>query len=105
MQPGDTLPAVAKHFGTDTDALVHLNGLRSPRELYPGQRLRLFPSGHLDTSAWVPYRLTPGEAFSLLARRAALPWELLCVLIVAVGSDTGIDMSEASVGGQAIHAG
>jgi membrane-bound lytic murein transglycosylase D len=45
VRPGETLSRVAARYGTTVDALVAINGLRSPDRLTPGQRLRVRQGG------------------------------------------------------------
>lgn len=41
VQPGDTLSAIARTFGTTVQALMELNGLQDATVLQPGQRLQI----------------------------------------------------------------
>ncbi len=41
VQPGDTLSAIARTFGTTVQELMELNGLQDPGSLQSGQRLRI----------------------------------------------------------------
>lgn len=41
IQSGDTLDAIALHFGTSTDALLELNPGIEPTALRPGERVRV----------------------------------------------------------------
>ncbi len=41
VQPGDNLTRIAQRFQTTPDTLIQLNGLSSPNNLRPGQRLFL----------------------------------------------------------------
>lgn len=76
VQPGDTLYGIAERYGVSVTALMQVNAIRHPRNLYPGQTLALPGSVPVPetvrtlTLAW-------GEDFDLLARRAGLsPAEL-----------------------------
>ena len=75
VQPGDTLPALAAHFGVELAVLTTLNDLQDPRAIYPGQALTLPPGAHSVTG--VPYIVALGDQMSALARRAGVPWEAL----------------------------
>lgn len=69
VQPGDTLPAIASRFGVSTDRLMRQNGIRHPRDLYPGQQL------DLSASVGVPmtrYRLSGGDEFLTLSQGSGL---------------------------------
>lgn len=50
VQPGDTLAEIAGQWGVTAATLARINGLQSPRLIYPGQHLKL-PAGarHLST--------------------------------------------------------
>ncbi len=77
VQPGDTLPALAAAWGADISALMRLNDLQNPRQIYPGQRLYL-PARELPGArAWTQYQVALGDNWELLARRTGLSWESL----------------------------
>ncbi len=71
VAPGDSLRGIAEAYGIQVTALMHANGIRHPRDLYPGQTLVLPGSGPAPdevqalTLAW-------GEDLDLIARRAGL---------------------------------
>jgi murein DD-endopeptidase MepM/ murein hydrolase activator NlpD len=75
VQPGDTLTAVAARFGVPMAQVQRLNGLRDPRHLYPGQRLRL--PVPVERAEWRARRLALGEDLGLIARRAGVDWTTL----------------------------
>src|SRR4051812_34926785 len=41
VQEGDTLTALADQYGTTVDALVHLNNIKDPNVILPGQLLQV----------------------------------------------------------------
>ena len=48
VQPGDTLSAIARRFNTTLSALVQLNGIANPNQIFVGQRLNIPPTGGAD---------------------------------------------------------
>ena len=42
----DTLYSIAWHYGLDYHSVAGWNGIRPPYTIYPGQRIRLYPSRH-----------------------------------------------------------
>ena len=42
--PGDTLYSIAWHYGLDYHTVAMWNGINPPYTIYPGQRIRLYPS-------------------------------------------------------------
>ena len=42
VRPGDTIYAIAFHYGMDPQDMAKWNGISSPYTIYPGQKLRLF---------------------------------------------------------------
>lgn len=41
IQPGDTLSAIARRFGTTVERLASLNGIADPNRIYAGRTLQL----------------------------------------------------------------
>lgn len=41
IQPGDTLTAIARRFGTTVEALARVNGIADPDRIYAGRTLQL----------------------------------------------------------------
>ncbi|MGB4451838.1 MAG: LysM peptidoglycan-binding domain-containing protein, partial [Bacillota bacterium] len=41
VQPGDSIWAIAKRFGTTVEAIVRINGIRNPDLIYPGEVLKI----------------------------------------------------------------
>ncbi len=72
VAPGDTLSGIAARYGIPLADLMTANGLRHPRDLYPGQILRL-PGLGLNPDALQSLTLAWGEDLALVARRAGLP--------------------------------
>lgn len=70
---GDTLSEIATRYGTTTAELLAINGIRDPRGLRAGERLRL-PAGGRDVSASTvsvaaAHRVRDGETLSEIAQR------------------------------------
>ncbi len=74
VQPGDSLVILAQRFGLSVRALMRLNGLRHPRQLYPGQVLRI-PDVTIDLSQ--TYFVEGEDAMAWLGRWAELEPEVL----------------------------
>lgn len=41
IQPGDSIWAIARRFGTTVEAIVRINGIRNPELIYPGEVLKI----------------------------------------------------------------
>src|SRR5436190_23604762 len=77
VQRGDTLYSLARRFGTTVDALMRLNNIANPNQIYVGQRLRIPGSAStatptptptpISTSVWTP-PVNPIELFSPVAQ-------------------------------------
>ena len=68
---GETLSQIAARYGTTTTELAALNGIRNPRGLRAGQRLRL-PASGASARAATPldaHRVSDGETLSQIALR------------------------------------
>ncbi len=77
VKPGDTLPGLAAAWGVDVPALMRLNALQDPRQIYPGQTLYL-PARELPgVRAWSLYQVALADDWELLARRTGVAWESL----------------------------
>jgi murein DD-endopeptidase MepM/ murein hydrolase activator NlpD len=61
VQDGDTLSAIAQHFGTTVDELQRLNGIENPNLIFVGQILEV-PSTGNSTSDVLPAEGFPGKA-------------------------------------------
>ncbi|MCB0114078.1 MAG: LysM peptidoglycan-binding domain-containing protein [Caldilineaceae bacterium] len=74
VQPGDTLSAIARRYGTTVTAIANANGISNPSKIYVGQRLYI-PSGSVGSPStpWpvdsIYYIVKPGDTLSGLARR------------------------------------
>jgi murein DD-endopeptidase MepM/ murein hydrolase activator NlpD len=68
VRPGDTLSAIAETFGTSVDALIVINEIENPSQLFPDQELRIpgfeGVSGILETT-----EVLFGESLDMLAAR------------------------------------
>lgn len=73
VQPGDTLSAIARRYGTTVAAIANANGLYNPNHIYVGQKLYIPTGGTGGPTPWpvdsVYYTVKPGDSLSLLARR------------------------------------
>jgi len=67
VQAGDTLVAIALHYGVTVDAIVAANGLSDPDRLSVGQRLTI--PGASSAGASIVYVVQPGDTLALVARR------------------------------------
>jgi LysM repeat protein len=69
VKRGDTLSAIARHYGVTVQAIVAYNGLRSTT-IYVGQRLAI-PGGHVTPAPVTPtyHVVVRGDTLSALARR------------------------------------
>ncbi|WP_420428723.1 LysM peptidoglycan-binding domain-containing protein [Algiphilus sp.] len=68
---GETLSQIAARYGITTTELAALNGIRDPRRLRAGQRLRLPASGPGERASarLTEYRVSDGETLSQIALR------------------------------------
>lgn len=69
---GDTLSAIASHYGTSTSTLASINGISNPNRIYPGQVLKL--SGGSSTRT---YTVRSGDTLSGIASRLGTSWTSL----------------------------
>lgn len=73
VQPGDTLSAIARRYGTTVTAIANANGLSNPNHIYVGQRLYIPSGGAVDPTPWpvdsTYYIVKAGDTLSGLARR------------------------------------
>ncbi|MGI6679245.1 MAG: LysM peptidoglycan-binding domain-containing protein [Dehalobacterium sp.] len=76
VQPGDTLFAIARRFGTTVEAIVELNNIADPDDIAPGQRLLIpqptpTPSPTPTPTPRPPrtYVVQPGDTLFAIARR------------------------------------
>lgn len=78
VKPGQTLGSIARRYGTSTKALMRLNGIKNPRRLRAGQRLKI-PGKSGGSSRAVSkkssgsgkkfYRVRKGDTLYGIARR------------------------------------
>jgi membrane-bound lytic murein transglycosylase D len=61
VRSGETLSIIAKRYRTSVSAITRLNGLRSTRLIWPGQRLKIPGGGGTPVSSYVPQTFKPGE--------------------------------------------
>jgi len=101
VQPGDTLSAIARRFGTSVEALIQQNGISDPSRIFPGTELIIpgFPglSGTLslltvnlgDTLAGLSYAYALDEQALLKLNRIVRPDKLYAgeALIVPTAVD------------------
>lgn len=72
VQPGDTLSAIARRYGTTVAALVSANRLANPNHIYVGQRLVIVVRGGQPAASWpvnnTHYIVQAGDSLSKIAR-------------------------------------
>ena len=61
VQKGDTLYSIAFNYGFDYHDLAALNGIRNPRVISIGQRIRLFPNRQTTSAPATPVEAKPIE--------------------------------------------
>lgn len=80
VQPGDTLAAIAEHWGTSVGAIVDANGIANPNVVIAGTRLRM-PSGaapHIEaTGSEEAYIVESGDSLWGIAQRFGTSVEAL----------------------------
>lgn len=77
VKSGDTLSAIASHYGMTVNALVTLNGIKNANLIYPGQVLRVADSGQgstvsqkaTTTTTTGSYTVRYGDTLSAIASR------------------------------------
>lgn len=77
VKSGDTLSAIASHYGMTVNALVTLNGIQNANLIYPGQTLRVADSGQgsnvsqkaTTTTTTGSYTVRYGDTLSAIASR------------------------------------
>ncbi|MBN1260687.1 MAG: peptidoglycan DD-metalloendopeptidase family protein [Anaerolineae bacterium] len=74
----ETLTNIAERYRLDLTTLMHINDLSDPRQIFPGQRLRLAPlPDGTDVFTWQSYPLHLAEGLSLAASRCGEDWETI----------------------------
>ncbi len=68
VRPGETLFSLAKRYGISVSALLEMNQLADPRDIFAGQSLYVTPTA-FDIASWETYTLGLGESAGGLARR------------------------------------
>ncbi|MFT4249570.1 MAG: peptidoglycan DD-metalloendopeptidase family protein [Pseudomonas sp.] len=114
VQRGDTLYAISRRTGIAPQDLAAWNGLSTPDTLYPGQSLRLYPSGGAVAASRPPAAASsPGQA-AAPAAVAATPissgfnWRwpadgaVVGSFVQGEATKQGVDI--AGTGGQAVRA-
>ena len=64
---GDTLSAIAAHYGVTADAIVAANGIQNPNLIYTGQRLSIPIGGTVSTKH--TYTVQSGDTLSGIAAK------------------------------------
>ena len=67
MVAGDTLSAIAAHYGVTADAIVAANGIQNPNLIYTGQRLSIPIGGTVSTKH--TYTVQSGDTLSGIAAK------------------------------------
>lgn len=88
VQAGDSLSAIASHYGTSYEALAQLNNISNPNHIYVGQVLKLSastanpvtPRHQASTSAKGTYTVQAGDSLSAIAARYGMSYETLARL-------------------------
>jgi lipoprotein NlpD len=74
VNKNDTLYSIAWHYGLDYHSVARWNGIRPPYTIYPGQRIRLYPSRHsARIAASQPRRQHAAYSVSSPANRPSEP--------------------------------
>lgn len=69
VKRGDTLGRLAAKFGTTTDKIKRLNGLRNPHRIYPGQKLKVPGTSVNSSGLFKDHVVKKGENLSYLAKK------------------------------------
>ena len=89
MKRGETLSEIAERYGTTSERLLQLNGLRSGKDLWAGSRIQVPGATRpaSSTAARPPlnrnareYTVQPGETLSEIADRTGVPLSRLVAL-------------------------
>jgi murein DD-endopeptidase MepM/ murein hydrolase activator NlpD len=68
LRPGETLFSLAERYGVSVSALMEMNQLADPRDIFVGQSLYITPAAS-DVTSWEVYDLGLGESVGSLARQ------------------------------------
>jgi murein DD-endopeptidase MepM/ murein hydrolase activator NlpD len=74
---GDTLLAIADHYGATVNAIAQANDIADPSEIFPGQRLIIPGRGGYSIEETVPHLVTAGETLDGIAKRYRTTWQAL----------------------------
>ena len=92
---GETLRSLSRRFGVSADALIRLNRLVSPAQLYAGMSL-ILPQGNVAASLGQRLALRPGQSLLELAVvQGTSPWTLV--------SANGLDGTASALPGDVLH--
>ena len=87
VKAGDSLSAIASHFGTSYESLARLNNISNPNHIYVGQTLNLGASGYTahrsaaaTSSRRGSYTVQSGDSLSAIAARYGMSYETLARL-------------------------
>lgn len=69
VQPGDTLGAIAKSFGTTADAIASENGISNPDFIFPGRELSITTSGSAASNLPRFHTVKPGDMLGKIAQK------------------------------------
>lgn len=66
VEPGNTLWAIAQHYGTTANDIARYNGITAPYTIYPGQSIKI-PVQEINPPKW--YAVRPGDTLWSIANR------------------------------------
>jgi len=75
VRPGETLGSIARKYGTSSKSIMRLNGIKNPRRLRAGQRIKIPGSGRAvakarsGSSSKKTYRVKRGDSLYQIAKR------------------------------------
>jgi membrane-bound lytic murein transglycosylase D len=69
VKKGETLSLIASKFGTTSNQLKRLNGLKNPNHIKKGQRLKIPAENAVEDGVFVEHKVKRGENLSYLAEK------------------------------------
>lgn len=81
VKSGDTLSAIASHFGTTVNTLAALNGINNPNLIYVGQLIKIDAVQQAKpTSTTSCYRVKAGDTLSAIASKFGTTYQAIAAL-------------------------